>query len=423
MNVIACLSFELARLCVGLHVGLFIFLSQSLGAEPELSKSERQGHRALAKAVEVAIVAGELPPSARTYGKTDLLEALAEAMGLARNALRNLYYRDRARFEIVLYGYIGESPREVSRGLQALPFRQYSPIVWKRPLEQLKASRESLNSTVMLLQAAERSLREFPDAPIQLRREVGTVAAEVMACALTFHDGPDRWELLREGERIFLSSMSKVGFDLDVDPEDAALFAKFWENRATVCGLEWSNIWDDPSVPPTVGQDVVETALRELDRAADWLIRHGAAASNEGRLRQLLADKSKWLAKVGRFREARALLDAAGGGDGYAARCDRLLIDALERITSNRLAEALRFAGELAEIIAADDSEMAIGPVTSAIMVHNIELMLGRRRKLTPAIEMFLRDNPVVASELVNLPRYKRRLANLGYAGLSTAMN
>jgi hypothetical protein len=253
---------------------------------------------------------------------------------------------------------------------------------------------------------------------------VGTVAAEVMACALTFHDGPDRWELLREGERIFLSSMSKVSFDLNVDGEDAALFAKFWENRATVCGIEWSNVWDDPSIAPTVSQDVVDLALKELDRAADWLLQHGAAARSEGeRLRQLLADKSKWLAKVGRFREARALLDQAGGGESYAARCDRLLIGTLESITANRLADALRSAGELAEIIAAHESEGAIAPVTSSIMVHNIELMLGRKPRLPGAIEIFLRENPVVASEHVNLPRYKRRLSALGYVSPSTGIN
>ena len=378
----------------------------------------------MAKAVEVAIAAGELPASARTYGKTDLLEALAEAMGLARNALRNLYYRDPSRFEIVLYGYIGESPREVSRGLQSLSFRDFSPIVWRRPLEQLRASRETLNSTLMLLQAAERSLRELPDAPIELRREAGTVAAEVMACALTFYDGRDRWELLREGERIFLSSMSKVSFDMTVDPGDAALFARFWENRATICGIEWSNIWDDPAIPPTVSENVVDLALKELDRAAAWLLQHGAANEDEAeRVRQLLADKAKWLAKVGRFEEANALLDQAGLGNTYAARCDRLLIRTLELIVTNRLAEALRSAHELAEIIAAHESEAAVAPVTSSIMVHNIELMMDRRPKLTPAIEAFLRDSPIVASELVNLPRYKRRLTDLGYIGPSTGIN
>jgi tetratricopeptide (TPR) repeat protein len=389
-----------------------------------LIRNQRQSHRALARAVEVAIAAGDLPPLARLYGKTDLLEALAEAMGLARNALRNLYYRDFARFEIVLYGYIGESPREVSRGLQALPFRQFSPIVWKRPLEQLKASWETLNSTLMLLQAAERSIRESPDAPIELRREAGTVAAEIMACALTFHDGRDRWELLREGERIFLSAMSKVSFDMRVDSEDAALFAKFWENRATICGIEWSNIWDDPSIAPTVSEDVVELALKELDRAADWLLQHGAARHDESaRVRQLLADKAKWLAKVGRFEEAHSLLDQAGGGNSLAARCDKLLIQTLELIIGNRLEEALRSAGELAELIRAHDDENAIAPVTSSIMVHNIELMMGRRPPLPPAVETFLRENPVAASEMVNLPRYKQRLAALDYISLGSGIN
>jgi hypothetical protein len=389
-----------------------------------LAKNQRQSHRALARAVEVAIAAGDLPAVARTYGKTDLLEALAEAMGLARNALRNLYYRDVSRFEIVLYGYIGESPREVSRGLQTLPFRQFSPIVWKRPVDQLKASWETLNSTLMLLQSAERSIRESPDAPIDLRREVGMVAAEVMACALTFLDGRHRWDLLREGERIFLSAMSKVSFSHEVDGEDATLFAKFWENRATICGIEWSNIWDDPNSPPTVSRAVVELALRELDRAAEWLTQHGAANADEGeRIRQLLADKAKWLAKSGQFDEARGLLEKLGQFESVAARSDAQLIRTLELIVSNRLEEALRAAGELHEMICDHDDETSLAPVTSSIMVHNVELMMGRRPKLSRTIQAFLEENPVVASELVNLPRYKERLATLGYVSPTTGIN
>jgi hypothetical protein len=389
-----------------------------------LAKNQRQSHRALARAVEVAIAAGDLPSVARTYGKTDLLEALAEAMGLARNALRNLYYRDVGRFEIVLYGYIGESPREVSRGLQTLPFRQFSPIVWKRPVEQLQTSWDTLNSTLMLLQSAERSLRESPDAPIELRREAGTVAAEVMACALTFLEGRHRWDLLREGERIFLSAMSKVSFNHEVDGEDAALFAKFWENRATICGIEWSNVWDDPNAPPTVSRAVVELALRELDRAAEWLVQHGVSNDNEGeRVRQLLADKAKWFAKSGQFEEARGLLDRLGQFQSLSAKSDTLLIKTLELIVSNRLDEALRSAGELNEMIRDHDDETSLAPVTSAIMVHNVELLMGRRPKLSRAIQAFLQENPVVASELVNLPRYKERLVTLGYISPTTGIN
>lgn len=372
----------------------------------------------------MAIAAGDMPAVARTYGKTDLLEALAEAMGLARNALRNLYYRDNGKFEIVLYGYIGESPAEVSRGLQSLPFRQFSPVVWKRPMEQLKTSWETLNSTLMLLQAAERSIREIPDAPIELRREVGTVAAEVMACALTFLDGRHRWDLLREGERIFLSAMAKVSFDHEVDSDDAAQFAKFWENRATVCGLEWSNVWDDPAMPPSVSPVVVDLALRELDRAADWLRQHGVENPNEAeRVRQLLADKAKWLAKVGRFEEANRFLAEAGLGESFAARSDKLLIRTLELIVRSELDQALRSAGELAEMVAEREEENAIAPVTSQIMVHNIELLMGRRPPLGRAIEAFLAECPVVASEMVNLPRYKDRLAALGYVSPSTGIN
>jgi hypothetical protein len=74
-------------------------------------------------------------------------------------------------------------------------------------------------------------------------------------------------------------------------------------------------------------------------------------------------------------------------------------------------------------MIRSHEDDTAIAPVTSSIMVHNIELMMDRRPPLTPAIETFLRENPVTASELVNLPRYKRRLAALGYISPSTGIN
>jgi hypothetical protein len=49
-------------------------------------------------------------------------------------------------------------------------------------------------------------------------------------------------------------------------------------------------------------------------------------------------------------------------------------------------------------------------------MVHNIELLRGRRPPVPERAEEFLAHSPVVASELVNLPRYKRRLDGLGYS-------
>ena len=386
-------------------------------------RGQGQSHRTLVHAVEVAISAGDLPAAARLYGKTDLLEALAEPMGLARNALRNLYYRDENRLEIVLQGYISEHIDEISRTLRELHFRQYSPIVWKRPADQLRESRRSLPKTLVMLQAADKSLRDSPDSSLDLRREVGTVAAEVMACALTFYDGKQRWDLLREGERIFKTAMASLSLEIDVEAGDAGLFAKFWENRATVCGLQWSNVWDDPAVPPGIGDDVVELALKELDRAARWAeqFQTGHVGADE-RLRQLLADKAKWLAKVGRFDDVWSLIGTLGG-HSYAAHSDRLLLATLEHIAANRLANAARTAAELAEVSRQRDVEGGLAPVTSAILVHNIELLRGRRPALGAQIETFLEESPVVASEMVNLPRYKERLSALGYATPALAFN
>ena len=369
------------------------------------------------RAVEVAIAQGDLPPEARRYGKTTLLEAMADAIGLARNALKNLYYRDEVKLEIVLQGYIVQHPLEVSRTLKELQFRQFSPRVWKRPAEQLKASADALNSTVILLQSAEQLIRESPDAPIELRREVGTVAAEVMACALTFYDGRQRWEMLQEGERIFLSAMSPLSLSLDVDPDDASLFAKFWENRATLPGLQWSNIWDDPSLAPTIGEDILRPALGELDRAADWTDRHPGTGSPHAaeRRRQLLADKAKWLAKAGRFEDAHIHLARLGDFDSAAASADELLIRTLEAIVGGRLEAAARTGGQLAELIDEHEDEGGLARVTSRILLHNIDLLRGRTPPLPEEIAAFLRDSPVVASEMVHLPRYKERIKALGY--------
>src|SRR5687768_4908401 len=136
-------------------------------------------HLALESALEVAITAGQLPKAARGWGKTVLLEELATVMGLARNTLRNLYYRDDLRLETTLQSYVATSHAHVVRGLQELQFQSFSPIVWKRPQEQLRASRESLTTAVILVQAAERTLRETLEPPIELRRSVGAVAAEI----------------------------------------------------------------------------------------------------------------------------------------------------------------------------------------------------------------------------------------------------
>ena len=110
-----------------------------------------QSHRTLVHAVEVAIGSGDLPAAARAYGKIDLLEALAGPLGLAPSALRNLYYRDEARLELVLQAYISDHDAEVATTLRDLPFRQYSPIVWRRPTDQMRESRRSLPKTLVML--------------------------------------------------------------------------------------------------------------------------------------------------------------------------------------------------------------------------------------------------------------------------------
>lgn len=386
-------------------------------------RGQGQSHRTLVQAVEIAIGIGDLPAGARAYGKIDLLEALAGPLGLARNALRNLYYRDENRLELVLQAYIAQNSAEVATTLRDLQFRQFSPIVWKRPQDQLRESRRSLPKTLIMLQAADKSLRDSPDSPIELRREIGAVAAEVMACALTFYDGKQRWELLKEGERIFKTAMAPLSLEIDVAAGDAALFAKFWENRATVCGLEWSNIWDDPANPPGVSHDVIELALRELDRAARWAeqFQTGHGGGDE-RHRQLLADKAKWLAKVGRFDEVWSQIGTLTS-DSYAAQSDRLLLTTLEHVAEDRLADASRTAGELREVALERDVEGGLAPVTSSILIHNIELLRGRRPALGSDVENFLEQSPVVASEMINLPRYKNRLLGLGYSTPAAAFN
>jgi hypothetical protein len=53
--------------------------------------------------------------------------------------------------------------------------------------------------------------------------------------------------------------------------------------------------------------------------------------------------------------------------------------------------------------------------VTAAMMVHNIELMRGRRPPLPEGVAQFLKESPIAGSEHLNLARYRKRLAALGY--------
>lgn len=376
-------------------------------------KAQDRSGLALERAVDVAVARGDLPAKARSWGKIVLLEEMADLLGASKSKLRNYYYRDTARLEELLLEYMMTSARGAVEVLRSLEFRRFSPIVWKRPIEQLQASRGGLDRTRSLLRLAERQMRADRDPPIELRREVGTVATEVMACALTFFDGEERWEILNEGDRMFLNAMGPLALDNHIDPMDGPLYARFWENRATRCGLEWSNIWDDPESRPTVEMDVVELALDELERATDWMRKLWVPASSdgEGRMRQFAADKAKWFAKAGRFDDAREQIRQLG--DDPSAEADRLLLQTLEEITTNSLDAALRTGSLLASRLA--DSGESIAPVTSAIMVHNIELMRGNRPALTEEVTQFLRESPVAASEHVNLPRYRRRLEDLGY--------
>lgn len=378
--------------------------------------SEDRSWQALAGAVEVAIAEGVLEPKARSWGKTVLLEAMADILGLPPTSLRNRYYRGDERLLALFNDYAMSTADGLIGLLRGLEFRRFSPLVWKRPLTQLAASREALPRTMTLLRLADEKLRARMSPPVELRREIGTVAAEVMACALTFYDGPERWELLSAADSIFCTAMGPLTLASEIGPADGALFARFWENRATRCGLEWSNIWDDPTVAPTIGLDVVQLAVDELDHATRWMKRHVAGAnktSEDDRLRQFAGDKAKWYAKAGRFDAARRELDHLSDFRTPAARADTLLVQALEQITGNALDDGARTAGALAEQLS--DSADSIAPATSAILVHHIELLRGNRPKLGDNVVQFLRESPVAASEHINLPRYRRRLMALGY--------
>lgn len=377
---------------------------------------ESRGSDALASAVAVAIAANKLPHAARAWGKTVLLEELSLTLGMARNSLRNLYYRDDDRFEEVLLAYVSSSRELVLEGLRTLCLQDCSPLVWKRAPEELRVRRRSMATALALGRAAERSVRESLNPSPELRRAAGAVATELLACALTFFDGERRWRLLLLGERIFLSSMPPLAFSQEVSAADAGLFARFWENRATRCGLEWSNVWDDPTLPPPIGMDIVHLALDELEQATDWMRRHDIQQQTDQgeRLRQLQADKAKWLAKAGRFAAARRELARLSEFDTPISRSDVLLVRTLEAIANNRLDEARRSSGALSELATDSEGAESVAAATSAIMVHNIELLRGERSPVPERAQAFLAHSPVVASELVNLPRYKRRLDVLG---------
>lgn len=373
---------------------------------------------ALSEAVEAAIAAGHLPTTARKWRQTVILEELAEVLGLPRTAIRNRFYRSDPKLREDLRQLEATSTDQMLARLQALQYRQYTPVLWRRTAEQLRETRRMLPSVIKAGEAADKMLRAARNPPIELRRELGRVSVEIMAAALTFFDGAERMLLVANGEQMFLSAMAAVSFSANLSVEDSVLFSMFWENRATVCAAEWSNIWDDPSRPPSIDSDILELAIWELGEATSWMSKSGVVTGSalELRLRQLIGDKAKWYTKAGLFSEARATLGTVSDSASMEFDTDMLLAQALEQIAHSDFPRAAKSAQALCDFLSQYCGEDSRYFAQAEMLAHHIDLLYDRRPPLPLSAERFFAEQVLVASEFLHLPRYKARLLGLGYA-------
>jgi hypothetical protein len=379
----------------------------------------------LAQAVDAAIASRQLPPQATGWRTVVLLEEMAGVIGVPRTALRNMYYSDTSRLAAELSNYVLSNTAMLLTRIKNHSGKSREPIVWKRSLSEVKSSFENLASAIVVAETGDSTLRRDSDPAPALRREVGNLAVEIMAAALSFYGGTERWRLLQRAESVFLNAMSPLSFQVETNPVDAALFSRFWENRATVCAMEWSMIWDDPDNSSPVAPTVVELATQELRMALDWeqKIKGGDRGSNHefvsghGRFAQLTCDQASWLIKIGSFEEAENFLDQVAVDVGEAAVESRLLhMRCMRKILDREFSQASHLAKSLVDL-AEDRSGHGSFEHTSALMlVHHVGILQGQTPKVPQIVEKFLRESPVAVSDIIDLGRYKRRLAAMDYS-------
>jgi hypothetical protein len=376
----------------------------------------------LARAVDAAIAAGQLPARAARWRTVVLLEELASVLALPRTALRNMYYRNPLRLAAELDAYALSNPAGLDERIRHHAAQGRHPIVWKRPLGETITSYDSLNGAIAVAETADTVLRRDPMPRPSFRREVGGLAVEIMAAALSFYNGQKRWRLLQRAERVFLNAMSPLSLEVEVSPIDAALFARFWENRATVCALEWSTIWDDPNIGAPVATPVIELAISELRSAVKWENKarpdsnRPVSAGRQARLAQLTSDQANWLIKIGQFEQAESVLDKVAVDFGRSAAGRRLLhVRCLANLQNHAYAKALRLANGLAELEAHLSGHGSHGHASALMLVHHIHLLEGKTPEVPYVVEKFLRQSPVAVSDLVNFERYVKRLSALEY--------
>jgi len=379
----------------------------------------------LAHAVDAAVAARHLPLEATGWRTVVLLEELAGVIGVPRTALRNMYYRDAKRLADELENYVLSNTANLASRIRNHLGKSRGSIVWKRPLDQVKASYKSMDSAIAMAETADAVLRSESEPSITLRREVGGLAAEIMAASLSFYSGRKRWDLLRRAEKVFLNAMSPLSLQVEVDPTDAKLFARFWENRATVCAQEWSTIWDDPNISAPVGLDVVNLATIELQTAVEWEKNTASgersprqcSVSSHSRLAQLTGDQASWLIKIGKFEEAARVLDQVGVEYEKSFVESRLLhLGCLRDIHDRKLASAARLANELAELSEDRSGRGSHGHASALMLEHHICLLQDKTPKLPRIVEKFLRESPVAVSDIIDLDRFKKRLLALEYS-------
>ena len=113
-------------------------------------------------------------------------------------------------------------------------------------------------------------------------------------------------------------------------------------------------------------------------------------------------------------RNPKAYLFAVLGAEYILNLLPRGTHDYARFIKPSELSAWCRSAGLLEEMTR-DTDDSCLAATTVTIMIHNIALLRGQRPPLPDRVQQFLRHSPIAASEMVNLPRYKRRLDCLGY--------
>ena len=171
-----------------------------------------------------------------------------------------------------------------------------------------------------------------------------------------------------------------------------------------------------------IDESTLHIALAELEEAERWYRKSSFLIPTAEERRDVeiqagaqIADRSRWLVKLGRFPEAIANLDKLrASSDSAQYLSDNLFSNIMYNIHNGDLGKSRVLSVELLDFSISTSGRDHHSTAAVMALSHHIAILDGSRDLPPPEVMDFLENSPIIASDLLDLPRYIERLKEMG---------